>query len=85
MTYTEQAIKKAYPNQTEMFSPNWGIECYLLSPDFWYSLGNALGWTDLVDAGDFASSPEWCLRWHSLVDHLIEGRLAEEFFRELLN
>jgi hypothetical protein len=31
----EEAIKKAYPNQKEMFSPNWGIERYLLLPDFW--------------------------------------------------
>lgn len=45
MTYIEQAIKKAYPNQLVQFSPsNPNVESYLMSADFWQSLGRALGW-----------------------------------------
>jgi hypothetical protein len=75
----EEAIKKAYPNQKEMFSPTWGKERYFLLPDFWQSLGKALGWILEGHAG----RKQWKEEWHRLIDHLAEGKTAESFFESL--
>lgn len=52
---------------------------YYLDPNFWQSLGKALGWEYKSD------SPEhWKLEWHLFIDHLADGKDSESFFNDLL-
>jgi hypothetical protein len=88
----EEAIKKAYPSIKSVESPEWPYQRFLLSPDFWQSLGKALGWKDGVVCAycGFTSCrhsakfvEKWHFKWHRFIDHLAEGKTAEEFFETL--
>lgn len=60
---------------------------------FWQALGKARGWDDLrdgikearIDYLDYANGTifGWKSVWHRFIDHLAEGRDAEEFFASL--
>ena len=94
MNYTEQAIKKAreggygdhaYCNEFDMYE-NEGSYCFstvFLDPLFWQSLGKALGW-ELFREGDDEFGTDWETEWHRFIDHLIDGKEPEEFFKEIL-
>lgn len=68
----------------------------LLDPDFWQSLGKAMGFNESI----YCSNAEhinrkvlcdecvdkedgWKNEWHALIDHLAEGKSIESFFKEL--
>lgn len=60
-----------YPNENRV----------LLDPLFWQCLGKALGW----DAGNYSEDEnsykgEWEKVWHRFINHLAEGKSADEFF-----
>lgn len=58
-----------------------------LDPLFWEALGKALGWTDEVPHttnGYPWSVKGWQTYFHRFIDHLIEGKDAEEFFLRLI-
>ena len=98
MTYIEQAIKKAEEVgyivgiNGEKTSPDkdgdvfyyWSKELILFDPDFWRTLGKALGWTENFKESDGSVYNEWIIKWHRFIDHLAEGKEEEEFFKELL-
>lgn len=65
-----------------------------LDPLFWQALGKSLGWGGLMfcpvcgsglgcDA-DEKFSKKWEYQMHRFIDHLIEGKDADSFFKELL-
>ena len=61
-------------------------------PLFWQALGKAMGWDEYpsfklksdIAGGTFCQMEGWRARWFQFIDHLAEGKDAEEFFRELL-
>lgn len=65
------------------------IEIVLLDPDFWQSLGKAMGWGKLCDP--YCRTPEcsdcdelgWREQWHKFIDHLADGKSIESFFETL--
>lgn len=88
-------IKKAIQLAIENGYKDWctngeTIEYYpeiaFLSPLFWQSLGKALGWDKY--SGEILTtendpSPYWKDVWHYFINHLAEGKSAEEFFKNL--
>ena len=58
-----------------------------LDPSFWRSLAKAMGWgdPDEIPTGEINNPicPAWLEKWHRFIDHLAEGKTAEEFFKEL--
>lgn len=50
-----------------------------MSPSFWQSLGKAMGWEK-----EYGGNTRWRTNWHMFIDHLIEGKDPEEFFKKLL-
>lgn len=55
---------------------------FLLDPLFWQALGKAKGWDD--DEGNIWGGKRWLGFWHDFIDHLAEGKPAEDFFTNLL-
>ncbi len=57
----------------------------VLEKAFWWYLGENLKWelkySDVVGGTKY---PEWLYQWHRFIDHLAEGKDAEEFFTKLL-
>lgn len=60
-----------------------------LDPAFWQSLGKAIGWgIDEIEgrfwkAGMDGKKEAWLAQWHRFIDHLAEGKKAEDWFAEL--
>jgi len=50
------------------------MDTILNDPLFWQCLGKALGWSII----------HWSDIWHSLIDHLVEGKEIDEFFINLI-
>jgi len=58
---------------------HYAKEIVFLDPLFWQCLGKAMGWGKLISGiwiGD------WRKHWHDFIDHLAEGKSAEQFFKE---
>lgn len=65
----------------------------LLDPLFWQALGKARGWKEyMYNDGIQSDRPDrqyaswtltWKHYWHCFIDHLAEGKSAEEFFATL--
>jgi hypothetical protein len=94
MIYTDQAIKKALPEMKSMIlmKPTTSVsgeiptEAILLTPTFWQSLGKAMGWyeEDVEHRRGFCVGQGcWLAIWHRFIDHLAEGKSAEDFFSQL--
>ena len=70
--------------------PQWTKD--VLSPGFWSALGKAEGWkptglfrTCLCKETHGAHEVgQWEMKWHRFIDHLIEGKNADSFFKGLL-
>lgn len=58
----------------------------LLDPLFWQALGKAMGWgmKGLYEGEKGQVMEYWIAVWHTFIDHLAEGKSADEFFTELL-
>ncbi|HDY66814.1 MAG TPA: hypothetical protein ENH85_03365 [Candidatus Scalindua sp.] len=70
-----------------------------LDPLFWQSLGKALGWIMETPSGSLKKRlrqpvfvginareiPEWLYRWLQFIEHLAEGKSAEDFFKPLVH
>lgn len=96
--YIEQAIKKAieggwvYRLGNEVVERNLrdGVMLveHFLDPLFWQSLGKAMGWKDEkeYDGGGahWKIKGQWKREWHRFIDHLAEGKTAEEYFKEIM-
>ena len=86
MTYTEQAIKKAIEGGFEQAHSHYADEriqaLVFLDPSFWQSLAKAMDWKgeSIIDM-----RLNWLDHWHRFIDHLTDGKDAENFFKELLN
>lgn len=89
MTYIEQAIREAiekggYVENSGIPLSNGDIfrayEVTVLDPLFWQALGKARGWGDDPKYGVYT---EWRIHWHRFIDHLAEGKPAEDFFKDL--
>jgi len=90
-TSVEQAIKKAIEGgwnegRAEIGIPEGKVgsdmfidEIAFADPLFWQSLGKAMGWPS-----NPMSWKGWKNQWHDFIDHLAEGKTAEEFFEKLL-
>lgn len=53
---------------------------------FWKALGTKLRWRDeMVVVGErhYAVKSGWRMQWHRFIDHLADGKTAEEFFAEI--
>ena len=48
-------------------------------------MGGTLDYPYDEGAGMTFNSEEWKYKWHSFIDHLAEGKEAEEFFKQLLD
>lgn len=93
MTTIEQAIKEAVEKgayYTDFFEHEGlaSLSDIWLDLLFWQALGKARGWrmhdalnkeNDRVDR-----SEAWPHYWHRFIDHLAEGKNAEEFFASLV-
>ena len=90
----EQAIKKAIEggwkpdSRNRLLKLNDEHDRYLhvrsifLDPSFWQSLGKALEWKPyLPHEGSWYGT--WWMEWHRFIDHLANGKDAEEFFEGL--
>lgn len=65
-------------------------------PLFWQALGKAMGWKEFYRQPTpkqeersnqkvfMRRFPRWKKEWHRFIDHLIKGKDAESFFKELL-
>ena len=53
-----------------------------LDPQFWQSLGKALGWATQFDE-DKGFNYQWKDYWHKFIDHLADGKDIESFFKDL--
>lgn len=58
---------------------------FFLNPLFWQSLGKALGWCYHEPAFEncVCTGQTIGYYWHRFIDHLAEGKSAEDFFTEL--
>ncbi len=60
-----------------------------LDPSFWRSLGKAMGWAEtyapiqIVKGTNGELLQSWLSNWHRFIDHLADGKRAEEFFEKL--
>lgn len=70
-----------------------------LDPSFWQALGKSLGWVAVCNGcgvnnakeckcdDGYSKLPEivdeWLYHWHSLIDHLAEGKSPEDYFKNL--
>ena len=50
-------------------------------PLFWQALGKALGWEQSEGNGEY---PVYRDKWHQFIDHIMSGKDAESWFKELL-
>lgn len=94
MIYIEQAIQKSIKGgykitpvlaresvEVDVYKVN--LTCIFLQPLFWQALGKALGW----DKEEFYGGPSedrYEKYMHRFIDHLIEQKEPEEFFKDLL-
>lgn len=98
MNYTRQAIERAVEggfegNESFLLNLPEYAKCQIwLDPSFWQCLGKALNPEGLRIKNGFGetvsleSQSAWYkTTWHRFIDHLIEGKDAESFFRELLS
>lgn len=77
----------------ELFRLNiYAISTFVLDPLFWQALGKVEGWDSdyfynqaySQDMSLFGSDESWKMNWHRFIDHLIEGKSADDFFNTLL-
>lgn len=88
INYMEKAIQKAIEGGYSMMQ--WEekympeiYESYLLDPLFWQAIGKTMGWEKFYTPY-LRGQTEWQSNWHRFIDHLAEGKDAENFFNELL-
>ena len=71
---------------------NVGLARIFIDPLFWQALGKARGWgigQDFAvdhltkEYGNWIAGHSWGWYWHSFIDHLAEGKSAEDFFKDL--
>lgn len=64
----------------------------LLDPQFWQSLGKAMGWKhcrlhafQCIERPDYFPNCKvsWTDYWHKFIDHLTEGKSIESYFEKL--
>jgi hypothetical protein len=94
----KEAIKQAIGGKYLGMKEHWTrdnqiIDCEamtFLDPSFWKSLGTSMGKglraiRDIDVAGGPLSRYEywWQCQWHRFIDHLADGKTAEDFFGEL--
>lgn len=92
-------MKGGYKNAPKKLNDEFDIWEYdhnaiLLDPQFFQALGKAEGWygTKCYDCAGHFDTPLFiengdpCVRhvWHRFIDHLIAGKDADSFFKELL-
>ena len=78
--------RRWYENHTHICS------AIFLDTLFWQALGKAMGWekvveTHVTDSGKRLTPvliPSWHYQWLRFIDHLAEGKDADEFFTNLL-
>lgn len=71
------------------YAENENIWKVLSDPLFWQALGKSLGWGWVTpcEFGDHEACIEcalWLCKWHDFIDHLAEGKDADDYFKELL-
>lgn len=77
--------EKGTPHKSHLFRrPTNRPEVYLLDPLFWQALGEQQRWVSNINPPSQPKEPEWLCNWHRFIDHLAEGKDAEEFFNQLL-
>lgn len=60
------------------------VQAAFVDPVFWESLGKALGWQELNSITlKRDGRPAWHQMWINFIDHLAQGKAAEEFFLKL--
>lgn len=78
--------KEVTIDYAEIVKYKMDISTILLDPKFWQTLGKAEGWRSEYyssEDADIIMEP-WRVQWHQFIDHLAEGKPAEEFFAGLL-
>lgn len=94
MEHANKAIRKACES-----GYRWTIdvtaEKMFLDPLFWQALGKDLwdkeGFCDYIDEQGFGmirgvyDISVWTSQWHRFIDHLAEGKPANDFFKHLLD
>lgn len=61
------------------------IQAVLLDPLFWQALGRGLGWDDNIQTYvPRGNKTNYMIQWHRFIDHLIEGKDIESYFKNLL-
>lgn len=58
----------------------------LLDVNFWQALGKAEGWAEALQMKNVYGFriKQWKHQWHSLIDHLAEGKDIDSFFEQIL-
>ena len=85
----------AWTSETGKVVKVWAIEKILLDPQFWQCLfgeeivnGDGQTHDDWRRADDFGwkgEMPIWKFKQHQFIDHLAEGKSAEDYFKSLAN
>lgn len=101
MNSIQQAIEKSiegryHKRSTGLDDGKYLMRCFL-DPEWWQSLGKALGRCDVNDINPLHKIENkvicvvckrkdewWRETWHRFIDHLSEDKDPEEFFKELL-
>ena len=55
----------------------------VLDPNFWQCLGKVVGWEDSELFDNDGNIQIWKLEWHNFIDHLADGKSAEDYFKSL--
>jgi len=83
----QKAIEGGFKKGSEIFDIDGEIplganpELFFLDPLFWRSLENVMGWEIIQVRGHIVEA--WKFKWHSFIEHLIEGKDIESFFSNL--
>lgn len=85
---TAEALHFLYPT-AEALVQSGRLSEWFLDPAFWQALGKARGLHHdyHMEAGErvyAGHTGKWKAEWHRFIDHLAEGKSAEDFFKELL-
>lgn len=80
--YSEPCFIGKNPEERARIIGDMVLPEILLDRNFWQSLGKAMGWEEFPSAY-FETDNDWRTHWHRFIDHLAEGKDAEQFFSNL--
>lgn len=80
----EKAIEGGLKHPKKVKYVDAELALTFLMPEFWQSLGKALGWKeDPIESLKFGSpAAGWLHHWYRFIYHLAQGKTPEDFFKQ---